>query len=121
MRTKMVALALAAALTASCDSIFGSADPCSTDIAPTFERGRDLEISWPSCTLVRLEVYNHQDNRMWSLRGEFEPPVIYGIIPQGGSETGPAFPLVPGAQYKLFLGVEGDDELVFVGPFQFTR
>lgn len=121
IRRTLVALAMGAGLMTSCDSIFGS-DPCSTDVQPTFDKGRDLEISWGSCSVNALVVRSHQNNALWTLTGEFESPVLYGIIPSGGSEpSGPAYPLIPGAQYKLFLGVSEGGEVVMVGPFDFTR
>lgn len=66
-------------------------------------------ISWgPGCGLGSVTVRRDADSaEVWAIysdAGQLASPITYGVGPKGASVGTPPTPLVPGEQYRLYLG-----------------
>ena len=69
-------------------------EPCSGDVAVSIVRFDPPQFSWePGCALSSLVVLDAADQPFWLVGdngdNRIEPPVIYGVVPDGASEEVP--------------------------------
>lgn len=86
--------------------------------------------SWtPECKISYLAVEDRGDGTgYWTVSSPpgqkiIEPPVAFGVVPDGAIEDGPSNPLEPGGAYRVIalLVSEDDFTIVRIGEAPFNR
>jgi hypothetical protein len=104
-RTRATAAAMLLALV-GCGGITETSDTpdaCRGSVTATVGSGTTPEFSWsPSCGVGTLIVDGPTGQQNW-WAGPFQPPVRYGVLSAGATESIPAQPLVVGKTYTVTL------------------
>jgi len=101
----------------------GSGAPCTGDVAITVSAGTTPRFTWtPACRVLGLLVEQGSSDR-WFVEATgagIGSGVTYGVEPPGGSEDGPAIPLVSGTTYDVILFRGTSEDATIAGMREFT-
>jgi len=108
----------------------GELSECTAIESITVTTNPDLSFSWaPNCRLMGWNIEpTGSGEDQWLVFSEgsnsIEPPIIYGVVPDGAREIHAAEVLVPGLEYDLYLFKwigPGDQDGVIIKSKSFTR